>query len=102
MSCPKCKSNDKVKNGLIKGVQRYLCKQCGCNYTVSSKFLSEKEAKHQLAFSLYSEGHSFHAISRILGVSHVSVMNWVRKRESDVMIFLFIFSHYYLSLKLFF
>lgn len=102
MNCPKCNCNDKIKNGLINGVQRYRCKCCGCNYTVSNKILSEKKARQQLAFSLHSEGHSFHAISRILGVSHVSVMNWVRKYENDTMFFLFIFSQYIFSLKLFF
>ncbi|WP_444876536.1 transposase-like zinc-binding domain-containing protein, partial [Bacteroides heparinolyticus] len=30
MNCPKCKSELKVKNGVIKGVQRYKCKDCNC------------------------------------------------------------------------
>ncbi len=31
------------------------------------------------ALQLYIEGVSFREIERLLGVSHVSVMNWVRK-----------------------
>ncbi|WP_440138017.1 transposase-like zinc-binding domain-containing protein, partial [Tenacibaculum finnmarkense] len=25
MDCPKCKSEKKIKNGVIKGIQRYKC-----------------------------------------------------------------------------
>ena len=31
--CPKCGKKEKVKNGFMKGKQRYKCKCCGCNYT---------------------------------------------------------------------
>ena len=31
--CPKCGSIRKVKNGLNRGKQRYLCKDCAFNYT---------------------------------------------------------------------
>ncbi|WP_373802074.1 IS1 family transposase [Bacteroides heparinolyticus] len=79
MNCPKCKSELKVKNGVIKGVQRYKCKDCNCNYTVSFQQQSEKEKKRRFALSLYLEGLGFHSIGRLLGVSHVSVLNWVRK-----------------------
>ena len=32
-SCPRCGSKEKVKNGYNRGKQRYLCKECGRNYT---------------------------------------------------------------------
>ena len=35
MKCPKCKGEEKTKNGFKNGVQRYKCKTCGCNYTRS-------------------------------------------------------------------
>ncbi|MBN2780148.1 MAG: hypothetical protein JXQ74_03705 [Alphaproteobacteria bacterium] len=31
MFCPKCKSDEKVKNGTAHGMQRFQCKLCGCN-----------------------------------------------------------------------
>ncbi|WP_166918884.1 IS1 family transposase, partial [Thermonema lapsum] len=37
MKCPRCKSSEKVKNGKIKGVQRYKCKKCHYNFTVTRK-----------------------------------------------------------------
>jgi transposase-like protein len=33
---------------------------------------------------MYLEGLGFHSIARLLQVSHVTVMNWVRKYESDL------------------
>ena len=77
--CPKCKSENRVKNGFFKGKQRYKCKQCGCNFTVTYQENAEKEKKRRFALSMYLEGLGFHSIGRLLGVSHVSVINWVRK-----------------------
>jgi transposase-like protein len=36
-SCPKCGSEERVKNGFMKGMQRYKCKDYRCNYTKSDK-----------------------------------------------------------------
>ncbi len=79
MICPKCQSDNKVKNGVVRELQRYKCKDCGCNYTVGFEDYAEKEKKRRFALSLYLEGLGFHSIARLLGVSHVSVLNWIRK-----------------------
>lgn len=79
IACPKCKSELLIKSGVVKGRQRFNCKQCNFSFTVL------KEGKHIdpyyviKALQLYIEGVSFREIERILGVSHVSVMNWVKK-----------------------
>src|SRR5215210_1847696 len=31
--CKRCGSEEHVKNGLLRGQQRYLCKGCGLNFT---------------------------------------------------------------------
>jgi len=79
MKCPKCKSEDSVKNGFMKGHQRYKCKECGCNYTVDYEKVSAKDKKMRFALALYLEGLGFHSIARLLNVSHVTVMNWIKK-----------------------
>ena len=33
LSCKRCKSTEQVKNGLMRGKQRYRCKGCGLNFT---------------------------------------------------------------------
>jgi len=37
MDCPKCKGRSHNKDGIVNHRQRYLCKQCGCRYTVARK-----------------------------------------------------------------
>ncbi len=77
MHCPKCGVIERVRNGFANGLQRWHCKGCGCNYTKSSRRGYPAEVK-QRAISFYLEGLGFRAISRLLGVSHVSLQRWVR------------------------
>lgn len=77
--CPKCESEKIVKSGIVGGRQRFKCKKC--NYYFSVNKLGKAIDKYYVvkALQLYIEGISFREIERILGVSHVSVMNWVKK-----------------------
>jgi transposase-like protein len=84
MKCPKCKSESHAKNGLIKGRQRFKCRGCGCNYTAGYEQVLEKEKKRRFGLSMYLEGLGFHSIGRLLEVSHVTVMNWVRRYGSEL------------------
>lgn len=77
MKCPKCKSEEKVKDGTVKGKQRYKCKRCAHRYTVEFKDGIQSFYK-RLALVLYIEGMGFREISRILGVSNVTVLNWIK------------------------
>ena len=77
MICPKCKREDAVKNGMAKGKQRYKCRHCGCNYTKSFKQGYSESIKRSAVWH-YLNGYAFREIERILLVSHVSVINWVR------------------------
>jgi transposase len=83
MRCPKCKSNEKVKNGKIKGLQRYKCKKCNYNFTVTLKSTAKSNRVKRLALTLYLEGLGFHSIARVLKVSHVSVIKWIKKFGSQ-------------------
>ncbi len=77
--CPKCSSEKSVKNGVVKGRQRFRCKACGYNFTVDKMGKSISVYYVIKALQLYVEGVGFREIERLLGVSHVSVMNWVKK-----------------------
>ena len=77
MNCPKCISNVNVKSGFLKGKQRYKCKKCGCNFTKSQKRGASLETK-LFALKLYLEGTGFRAIGRILKVSNVTALLWIR------------------------
>jgi hypothetical protein len=65
-------------------VQRYLCKSCGYKFTVSKKGKAIEKEYVVRAIQLYLEGLGFRSIERILGVSHVSVMNWVKQLGSSI------------------
>jgi transposase-like protein len=84
MNCPKCSCDKKVKSGFIKGIQRYKCKECGCNYTVELKSTAKSKVLKKQALHLYLEGLGFRSIGRILGVSNVSVLNWIRGFGKEV------------------
>jgi transposase-like protein len=45
--CTKCKSENRVKSGFHRGKQRYLCKNCRCNYVENSckGYLRKKNRK---------------------------------------------------------
>lgn len=77
--CPKCKTQDVVKSGTAKGKQRYKCRPCNYNFTVMKEGKSIDPYYVIKALQLYIEGVTLREIERILGVSHVSVMNWIRK-----------------------
>ena len=83
--CPKCKSEDRRKDGIIRERQRYLCKRCDYRYTVKKKDSkgSSKEIR-KLALKLYLEGLGFRSIGRILGFSHVAVYYWIRAFGEEV------------------
>lgn len=77
-NCPKCQSEKYNKAGIVKGRQRYRCKDCGYHFSVD-KIGKRIDSYYVVkALQLYVEGVSFREIERILGISHVSVMNWVR------------------------
>jgi len=77
--CPKCNHSRTIKSGVIRGRQRYKCKRCGYHFTVNKAGKSIDDYYVTKAIQLYVEGVSYREIERILGVSHVSVMNWVKK-----------------------
>lgn len=78
-SCPNCDSNNFVKSGVVKGRQRYKCKGCNYYFTVNKKGKQIDSYYVNKALQLYLEGLSYREIERILGISHVSIINWVKK-----------------------
>ncbi|MBR9854859.1 MAG: IS1 family transposase [Algicola sp.] len=78
-SCPNCSYTEFTKAGIIKERQRYKCKSCSYYFTVPKLGKQIDDYFVNKALQLYLEGLTYREIERILGVSHVSVMNWVRK-----------------------
>jgi len=76
--CKRCGARDFRKNGIVRGHQRYYCHSCGCNFTATPP-RGKPLAMKALASLLYAMGNmSFCSIARLLGVSDVAVLNWIR------------------------
>ena len=68
-----------VKNGQSRhGNQRYRCKSCGTTSGDLDRRLVADSLKES-ALKHYAEGVGLRATERLVGVSHNSVMNWVRQ-----------------------
>lgn len=84
MQCPKCKSSTYKKDGIVKGKQRYNCKECNYRYTVEKKSTAKPLSVKRFALQLYLEGLGFRSIGRVLDVSNVSILNWIRSFGEEV------------------
>ena len=80
-TCKKCGSGKAIKNGIVGGRQRYLCKECGYNFRAGDERTNEKiMAKKALCILLYAMGQgSYRTIGRILNTDQSLVYRWIRK-----------------------
>lgn len=78
INCPKCQNDKIVKSGIINNKQRYLCKNCNYFFTVAKIGKKIDDYYVTKALQLYLEGLSYREIERIIGVSHVSISNWIK------------------------
>jgi transposase len=84
MTCKRCESVNFCKNGIVRGQQRFLCKECGCNFTNTPKRGKPSFMKAQ-AIDLYIFGRmSFCGIAKHLGVSDTTILRWVRTAAKAV------------------
>jgi transposase-like protein len=94
MNCPKCNQTDIVKRGVLRGEQRYYCKNSKCNFHFTeSTDLSKThpDAKppeaRKLAHKLYLKGNGFRDIKDVIEdtfegvtVSVNTLIKWVKKK----------------------
>lgn len=92
MQCKNCESENIVKNGTVKGVQVYKCKNCGHRFTEGSDFPRMRTQSRIISSSidLYFEGLSVRKIQtqikKLFGVdvSQVAVWKWIMKYSALV------------------
>ena len=76
--CPRCGVEERTKAGFSGERQRWRCKGCGFHYSVTHKSDVRPPETRKLALQLYLEGLGFRAIGRVLKVSNVTVLKWIR------------------------
>src|SRR5215213_9329745 len=78
LRCKRCKSEEHVKNGLMRGKQRYRCKGCGLNFTNTPARGLPLVVK-VTAVLLCVSGLSMNRTAKPLGVSTPSVQAWIEQ-----------------------
>ena len=82
--CKHCGKSNYVKNGFVRGNQRYRCRDCRYNFT-DTRQRGRSEATKALAILLYSMGKaSYRFIGKLLDVSAVAVYKWIRKAALEI------------------
>ena len=78
LRCKRCGSEERIKNGFMRGKQRYRCKACGLNFTDTPPRGMPLQVK-VMAVLLYISGLSMNRTAKLLGVSTPSVMTWIER-----------------------
>ena len=83
--CKKCGVKKYTKNGFVRGVQRYRCKQCGCNFIQKDSRQKVTLEGKALAVLLYASGKSSYGfIARLFNVSRTAVLKWIREFSRQI------------------
>lgn len=85
MNCPKCESDNIVKNGNIhNGKQRFKCKECGRQFIENpSKKIISQEQKN-IIDQLLLERIPLAGIARVVGVSERWLQNYVNDKYENI------------------
>jgi AcrR family transcriptional regulator len=83
MICPDCQSDRVAKNGQQQGKQRYICKECGRQFVDRYVERGYPLEIRQRCLDLHAQGVSFREIERGTGVSHNTVINWVKNMQIE-------------------
>lgn len=79
MKCPHCDGERISKNGHRHGKQRYICKDCGKQFPEVYSLQGYGNEVKQQCLELYCNGVGFREIERRTGVSHNTVIHWVKQ-----------------------
>jgi InsA N-terminal domain len=84
IQCTQCGCERIVKNGRSRhGHQRFKCRECGSTFGAEDHRRVAPELRES-ALRHYAEGVGLRATERLVGVSHNSVMNWVREEVAGL------------------
>ena len=77
MKCTHCRSEMIRKNGTNRGVQRYICKDCGKTFSAKPPRFS-KDTKY-MAMLMYLNNVGIRKIALFTGSSPPAVVKWIKK-----------------------
>ena len=77
--CKSCGGVHFVKNGFVRGNQRYRCKDCGTNQIIGDKRLKYNNNIRNTALAMYLNSSGIRSIGRVLNISPQLVSQWIAK-----------------------
>ena len=81
INCKNCSSNKISKNGIVRGKQRYKCKECGYNFVVGDERTNDKiialKAMVVLFYAL-AKG-SYNMLGTIFGRNRSLIYRWIKE-----------------------
>lgn len=87
--CKFCGSGTLVKNGCVRGKQRYLCRDCSKNQVLGDTRIKYSNGLRQQAIAMYLNSSGLRSIGRVLGVPFQLVSQWVENAgkivEAEIM-----------------
>jgi transposase len=78
LRCKGCGGEEHIKNGFMRGKQRYRCKACGLNFTDTPP-RGLPLALKATAVLLYVSGLSMNRTAKLLGVSTPTIQAWIEQ-----------------------
>ncbi len=78
LRCKRCGSGEHIKNGRMRGKQRYRCRSCGLNFTDTPP-RGKPLALKVTAVLLYVRGLSMNRTAKLVGVSTPTVQAWIEQ-----------------------
>ena len=79
MKCRHCGSEKTRRNGKNRGIQRYICKDCGRTFSERDPAFS-KDTKRQAIF-MYLNNVGIRKTALFLGASPTAVVNWIKEKH---------------------
>ena len=86
IQCKKCRSEKYVKSGKARWHQKYLCKECGCNFIERDRRTNEKiKARKAMCIFMYAQGKtSINKIAKTLGLCWSLVYRWIKEAAESL------------------
>lgn len=79
--CPHCQSDALVRNGRApNGKQKYLCRACQRQSREDPTPHAYPEERREEILHAYEERSSLRGLERTFGVSHATVVAWIKKK----------------------